>query len=384
VTLPPLFLQRLVLTGFRSYRDLRLTLGDPVTLVLGPNGAGKTNLLEAVSMLVPGRGLRGAAPLDLAQRGGAGGWTVSGRFSTPFGPLDLGTGTEAKLPTRRRFQMDGTTVPGTEVARRVAVVWLTPQMDRLFLEGAGARRRFLDRLVYALEPAHAREVSAYETAMAGRNRLLAEASPDPAWLTALEATMARHGIAASAARRSLVKRLSETALAARLQPFPAVSVALDCPWAALLDERPARLAEQDLAHALAANRPRDRAAGAALSGPHRADFALGDLDRSLPAALCSTGEQKALLVAVVLAHAELIASLRGDCPVLLLDEVAAHLDEARREALFAMLLRLPAQALLTGTEEAPFAGLRGNAAALRIASGRLGPIQGWANAPVQE
>ncbi len=247
-------------------------------------------------------------------------------------------------------------------------------MDRLFQESASGRRRFLDRLVWALEPAHAREVAGYENAMAQRNRLLAEGGrrrDAAAWLAGLEDAMARHGIAAAAARRGLAMRLNAVLEAGVAGAFPAARMELACPLCEALGREPALAVEDRLRAGLAAGRGRDAAAGGAAAGAHRTDMTLVHLPKGLPAELCSTGEQKALLVAVVLAHAALIAEARGFAPLLLLDEVAAHLDARRREALFAALAALPAQAFLTGTDPAVFAPLRGVAEGFRARPGSL-------------
>jgi DNA replication and repair protein RecF len=375
---PALALTRLTLTRFRSYATLTVRFAAPLVVLVGANGAGKTNLLEAISLLTPGRGLRGARLTELARRepdgSSTGTWAVAGRFSTPEGPLELGTGVEEAAATRRSFLLDGAAPRSqAEIAARVAAVWLTPQMDRLFQDGASARRRFLDRLVWAIEPGHAREVAAYETALAERNRLLAGRA-DPAWLDGLEEAMARHGIAVAAARRGLVARLNRALAAGVAGAFPAARAEVACDWAAALDAGPALAAEEALRARLRDGRAIDAAAGAARVGPHRADLALIHGPKNLPAALCSTGEQKALLVSVVLGHAALIAEARGFAPILLLDEVAAHLDAPRREALFVALAGLPAQAFLTGTEARVFAPLAPCADAFRVEGGMLAPL----------
>jgi DNA replication and repair protein RecF len=374
--LPPLALTRLTLARFRSYAALDLDTAAPVLVLAGENGAGKTNLLEAISLLVPGRGLRGARMSELGHRaaGAAAGapWAVAGRFATPAGPLVLGTGVEDAQATRRSFRLDGAAPRSqAEVAGRVAAVWLTPQMDRLFQDGAAARRRFLDRLVWALEPGHAREVAAYDTAMAERNRLLAEGRADPAWLDALEDAMARHGVAVAAARRALVCRLNAALAGGVAGAFPAATAAVACTVDAALARGPALDAEEGFRAALARGRVADAAAGGAREGPHRADLLLTHAPKGLAAALCSTGEQKALLVGVVLAHAALIGAHRGAAPILLLDEVAAHLDRPRRAALFDALRRLPAQAFLTGTEAGVFAPLAEAARMLVVRPGSV-------------
>jgi DNA replication and repair protein RecF len=365
-------LTRLALTDFRNYKSLDWRPEHPVAVLFGPNGSGKTNLLEAVSLLVPGRGLRGARTADLARRGGAGQWAVAARLETPDGALDLGTGTLADgTPDRRVFRMDGTAPRNQgEVAARVAAVWLTPQMDRLFQEGAAGRRRFLDRLVYALEPAHAREIAANDSAVAQRNRLLAEGRDDPAWLAGLEDAIARHAVAATAARTGLIARINAALAAGAAAPFPAAWLGLLDPVADHLAAHRAVATEGWLREALAAARRPDRAAGGTSLGAHRADMLLTDA-AGLPAAEASTGQQKALLTGVVLGHAAVIASARGFAPLLLLDEPAVHLDAERRAALFAALRHLPAQALLTGTDTDVFAPLGNAAEYWRVEAGML-------------
>lgn len=355
-------LTRLRLTRYRSYPTADLRFSAPVIVLSGPNGAGKTNLLEAISLLAPGRGLRGARVGEVAM-GGAPPWAVSGHFDDGIGGFEVGTGSvEEGGPDRRAFRLDGAKLRvQSDLAERVAAVWITPQMDRLFQESAGGRRRFLDRLAVALEPHLAREVSAYETAMANRNRLLFQGREgrraDPAWIGGLEDAMARHGIAIAASRRALVGRLNARLEAGAAGAFPRAVLTLQDPAAELLETMPALAAEDALRAGWAASRPRDSAAGATLSGPHRADLLFAHGEKAIPAGLCSTGEQKALLVSTVLAHAGLIAEARGFAPLLLLDEVAAHLDAQRRVALFEALCTLPAQSFLTGTDPEVFAPL---------------------------
>jgi len=368
-------LTRLALTDFRTYAQLVWQPEARITAIFGPNGSGKTNLLEAVSMLVPGRGLRGARTAELARRGdGASGrWAVAARLETADGPMALGTGTTAEGAGERRvFRLDGA-APRSQaaVAERVAAVWLTPQMDRLFLEGAAGRRRFLDRLALALEPGHAREVAQHDTALASRNRLLAEGRADDAWLAAVEDAIARHAVAATAARRSLTIGLDRALAEGAAAPFPAARLVLICPIAERLAEAPALEVEDWLRAGLAQSRARDRAAGSAALGAHRADLFLADRASGIAAGEASTGQQKALLVGVVLGHAVLIAAARGFAPLLLLDEPAVHLDRDRRAALFASLARLPVQALITGTDRATFLPLRGVAEGLCTGEGRV-------------
>jgi DNA replication and repair protein RecF len=364
----PMRLLRLSLTDFRNYAALTWRPRSRISVLFGPNGSGKTNLLEAVSLLVPGRGLRGARTADLARHGGAGGWAVAGRFATAEGEVDIGTGTVPDGPADRRvFRLDGVAPRSqADIAARVAAVWLTPQMDRLFLEGPSGRRRFLDRLVWALEPGHAREVAAHDAAMSQRNRLLAEGRSDPAWLAGLEDAMARHAVAATAARMALVTRMNAVPPSAG---FPAARIGLACPIAERLATLPALSVEDWLRQGLAANRARDAGAGSASLGAQRTDMMLTDAVTGTPAAMASTGEQKALLIGVMLGHAILITEARGFAPLLLLDEPAVHLDPARRAALFAALAQLPAQTLITGTDADTFLPLAGTAEGLLVGDG---------------
>ena len=365
-------LRRLQLTRFRSYAALDWRPAAPVAIVTGPNGSGKTNLLEAISLLVPGRGLRGVRTADLSLHG-AQSWAVAAEIERDGIAHALGTGTPPEGPGDRRvFRLDGVAPRShAEIAALVAAVWLTPQMDRLFQEGASGRRRFLDRLTWALEPGHAREVSAFEQAMSGRNRLLADGSADQGWLAGLEDAMARHGVAVAAARRQLVARLDAASGATR--GFPAARVLLLCPVADRLAEAPAVAVEDWLRERLAEDRGRDAASGSAALGTHRADMGLEDRETGLPAAQASTGQQKALLIGVILAHAQAIAEARGAPPLLLLDEPAVHLDEERRRLLFAALADGPVQAFLTGTDGDTFSPLAGIAEGLVAGGGTLWP-----------
>lgn len=370
-------LTRLRLTQFRSYAELDWRPGARITVLFGPNGSGKTNLLEAISLLTPGRGLRGARNAEFARRAAdaPGTWAVAGRFGTPDGPAEIGTGTPPEGPPDRRvFRLDGAAPRSqAEIAARIAAVWLTPQMERLFQDPPAGRRRFLDRLVWALDPAHARQIAAHDAAMSGRNRLLAESRRDPSWLAGLEDAMARHGVAATASRMALVQRLDTALSHAAVPGFPPVRVGLDCPIAARLEACPAIQVEDWLRSALAEARNRDAAVGSAQIGAHRCDLALRDAGTGLEAALASTGEQKSMLLGLILGHAALIAEARGFSPLLLLDEPAVHLDPDRREALFAALRSLRAQVLVTGTDGGIFAPLAGCAEGLRTGDGRLTP-----------
>ncbi|WP_374945275.1 DNA replication/repair protein RecF [Sphingomonas sp.] len=333
-------LTRLVLTDFRNHADLTLAPGAGFVVLFGENGAGKTNVLEAVSLLAPGRGLRRAALSAMARIGGTGGFGVA---ATLADETALATGTQVSHPERRIVRVNGAAANAAALAERVTVLWLTPAMDRLFVEGAGERRRFLDRLVLALFPGHAVHATRYDAAMRARNRLLADAAPDGDWLGALEARMAEHGAAIDAARRETLALLGAVLAAQAPGVFPRATVALA-----------GEATPDDLAQALRRSRARDAAAGRTLAGPHRADLAVTHVDKAQAAALASTGEQKALLLGIVLAHADLVAERVGRAPVLLLDEVAAHLDPARRAGLFARL-QGRGQVWMTGTEEGLFA-----------------------------
>jgi DNA replication and repair protein RecF len=377
---------RLTVSAFRCYARavVELDPAGPLLVVLtGPNGAGKTNLLEAISFLAPGRGLRGAklaavdrrvpVPADAGAMPmpGSESWAVAARLATAGGPVDVGTGRDPAVTpdsgrARRIVKIDGA-VAGSQaaLAEVAAISWLTPQMDRLFLDGAGERRRFLDRLVFCFDPAHAARVSAYEQTLRERMRLLRDGPADATWLAALEEQAAAHGVAVAAARRDLVARLDVIAAAAD-GPFPRAAIALDGAVEGWLADRPALAAEDELRVRLAQSRGRDAEAGSAQWGPHRSDLAVSHRGRAMPAAECSTGEQKALLISLLLAHARLQAESRAGAPILLLDEVAAHLDAARRAALFDSLGALGAQAWLTGTDEALFADLAGAAQFFRV------------------
>jgi DNA replication and repair protein RecF len=367
------------LTDFRNYRQLRLDCGPEPVVLVGANGAGKTNLLEALSFLAPGRGLR-RARLDEVCRNPrsdepAGSWAVAATLDTPDGRLAVGTGLEpAKsengLP-RRVVRIDGRAAQSqTALGLHIAAVWLTPQLDRLFLDGPGERRRFLDRLVTALHPEHAGDVAAYENALRQRARLLADGNRDPHWFTALEDTMARHGVALATNRADTVQRLDA---AARLGvgPFPRASLAMAGEIDGWIASMAALDAEDRLRAQLAASRLRDAEAGTTSCGPHRSDLAVRHLDLDLPAAEGSTGQQKAILVSIALAHARLVALSRGRPPLLLLDEIAAHLDAERRAALFDEVVALGAQSWMTGTDAELFKPLGGRAQVLRVTDGSI-------------
>jgi DNA replication and repair protein RecF len=350
-------INRLALTDFRSYASALLEPGPGFVLLSGDNGAGKTNMLEAVSLLTPGRGLRGASLAEMARTDGAGGFGVAARL----GEIEIGTGTLAAAPERRQVRINGAPAAVNSLSEWLSVLWLTPAMDRLFTDSAGSRRRFLDRLVLALEPAHAHHAARYEAAMRARNKLLAEPdSADPAWLAALEAGMAEHGSAVAEARARTVAALDERLANTPAGDFATAKLALEG-WA-----------DRDLAADLRTSRGRDAAAGRATVGPHRQDLAVTHRAKAMPAASSSTGEQKALLLGLVLAHAELVAERRGAPPILLLDEVAAHLDPRRRAALFDRL-EGRGQVWMTATEAALFDGI-GEASRFHVEAGQIAPL----------
>ncbi|HVE01591.1 MAG TPA: DNA replication/repair protein RecF [Sphingomicrobium sp.] len=332
---------RLVLTNFRSYASASIEPGSGFVLLSGENGAGKTNILEAVSLLSPGRGLRGAALSEMARIGGEGGLAVA----ASLGDTDIGTGTVPAAPERRQVRINGAPASVNSLSEWLSVLWLTPAMDRLFTGSAGDRRRFLDRLVLALEPSHAHHAARYEAAMRARNKLLSEPDmADPSWLTALEEAMTEHGEALHQARLRTVEGLDRQLRETGDDEFPKASIALEG-WTS-----------GNLVAELRTSRDRDAAAGRATSGPHRQDLVVLHRVKNMPASRSSTGEQKALLLGLVLAHAELVAKRRDQPPILLLDEVAAHLDQRRRAALFARLVD-KGQVWMTATEADLFDGI---------------------------
>ena len=329
--------------------------GRPAVLT-GENGAGKTNLLEAISLLSPGRGLRGVPYAEIARDEGAGGWAVAATLETGQGPLRIGTGIEPGVEPAARsrtVRIDGEIAGPSALAAHVRTVWLTPALDRLFLDGASDRRHFFDRLVMGFDPAHGARVNTYDRALRERNRLLADGVFDDAWLSGLEIQMAEHGVAIAAARVETLARLRGALDAAETHAFPRAEVALDGTLEAALESDAAVDIEDAFRRELAAMRGRDAAAGRALTGPHRTDLAVRHVARDREARSCSTGEQKALLIGIVLANARLLAA-RGTPPLLLLDEIAAHLDERRRAALFDEIVALGLQAFLTGADPSLF------------------------------
>ena len=355
-------LDRLSLSTFRNHRDSVLQQTGRFNVLIGENGAGKTNILEGLSLLAPGRGLRRAALGEMAAVGGAGGFAL-GADLLAEGQVAarLGTHTDPASPARRRVRINGADASVTELGEWLAVTWLTPAMDGLFTGPAADRRRFLDRMALALDPRHAFHAARYEGALRERNRLLGgERAPDPAWLDGIELQMAEHGGALMGGRARLVDTLMAAIATMPSEPFarPALTWIPGGPDTG-----------EALAQALYDNRARDRAAQRTLDGPHRDELQVIHAAKRVPAAQSSTGEQKAMLVAIVLAHAGLAA--RGRPGVLLLDEIAAHLDPLRRAALFEQLAASGAQVWMTGTEAAPFSSILGDAAVWEVSGGTV-------------
>ncbi|MEO1091724.1 MAG: DNA replication/repair protein RecF [Pseudomonadota bacterium] len=355
----------LALTSFRNYQDLRLSLEPKSCVLTGPNGAGKTNLLEAVSLLTPGRGIRRAALQDLGRHGDGGTFAVHATVLTGEGSLEVGTALEAG-GERRIVHVDGFAKSGPAALGDVGnAVWLTPAMDRLFVEGTASRRRLLDRLVHAGDPAHARQLARYDQLLRERSRLLREGRGDDTWLAGIERQAAEAGIAIAAARLEVIAELNQRLLR-RASPFPTARLAVLGAVETKLEETTALDVEDWLAERLGVGRADDATNGGTRQGPHRSDLAIVDVELQQNAAALSTGRQKALLVGLVLAEAQLVHDRTGRWPLLLLDEAGAHLDRRRRGELVGELRALPAQTWITATEPDGFEGLRGAAQFFRI------------------
>jgi len=369
-------IRRLVLSNFRSYHAASLDVAAPLVVLTGPNGAGKTNLIEAISFLAPGRGLRRATIEEVAFAEGDGSWAVSAEVEGMLGLATLGTGLEPPVSdetTRSRAcRIDREPVGSSAAfADHLRVVWLVPAMDQLFMGPASERRRFLDRLVLAVDAEHQSRVNALERALRSRNRLLEDPRPDPHWLDAIEHETAELAVAVAAQRAETVHRL-QAALAQRQDDaFPSAEIALDGWMERMLPDHPAVEVEERYRAILRDNRPRDAAAGRTVDGPHLTDLAVTYAPKGIAAADASTGEQKALLIGLVLAHAGLLAEMTGFAPVLLLDEVVAHLDPARRVALYDALGRIGAQVFMTGADAAAFADVGPGAELFVVAPGRV-------------
>jgi DNA replication and repair protein RecF len=374
-----LWVQSLRLTNFRNYTRLALEVGPEPIVLVGPNGAGKTNLMEAVSLLAAGQGLRRSAFSEIARAGGTGDWAVAAKLNTCEGPLDVGTGllpTNAGNPRAGRIvKVNGEQQGGSGIlADLVEMIWVTPSMDGLFTGAASDRRRFLDRLILCFDPSYRMRLGHFERAMTQRNRLLADDVRDRTQFEGLERVIAETGVAIAAARAEATAQLAGMIATRRKRapnsPFPWAIIDITGTLESELSHKPAVDVEEGYATTLARNRERDRAAGRTLDGPHRSDLMVGHGPKSMPAKLCSTGEQKALLIGLVLAHAELVKQRRGDtAPILLLDEIAAHLDPMRRAALFEEILALGSQTWMTGTDPEAFSALGRNARLHRVEDG---------------
>lgn len=373
---------RLTVTNFRSYRAASVETSASLVVLVGPNGAGKTNLIEAISFLTPGRGLRRATLEEVAFTEGdsgseGGGWAVSAEIEGALGLATLGTGIEpapGEPVTSRKCRIDREPVGSAAAfADHLRIIWLTPAMDGLFSGPASERRRFLDRLVLAVDAEHPSRVSALERSLRSRNRLLEDASPDPHWLDAVEHETAELAVAVAAARAETVQRLQGALAAGRaIDPaFPFAEIALAGWMEGQLLTAPASDVEDRYRAALKQNRARDAAAGRTLDGPHLSDLAVTYGPKGIAAADASTGEQKALLIRLILAHANLIADMTGFAPVLLLDEIVAHLDPNRRAALYESLAGIGAQVWMTGADPHAFAGIAGRADILEVVGGQL-------------
>ncbi len=367
---------KLTLTNFRNYRSASLDAGVNTIVLIGPNGAGKTNLIEAISLLAPGRGLRRATLEEIAFSEGDGSWAVAAEIEGGLGLATLGTGIERPsdegAPALRKFRVDREPAASAAAfADHLRIVWLVPAMDSLFVGAPSERRRFLDRLALAVDAEHGSRVNALERALRSRNRLLEDARPDAHWLDALEHETAELAVAVAGLRMETVRRLASVLASRKDAAFPPAEIALNGWMENLIPTRPAAEIEERYRAVLRDNRARDAAAGRTLDGPHLTDLAVTYAHKGIAAAEASTGEQKALLIGLVLAHGRLIAEMTGFSPILLLDEVVAHLDPARRAALQMELAGLGGQVWMTGADPALFAEVDADAAVFAVDSGRL-------------
>jgi len=372
-------LSALNLADFRNYSSLVLGLDSRIIVLTGANGVGKTNLLEAISLLTPGRGLRRASFDEIVRNGTTNSWAVSAVVRRDGVDARLGTGlaeAQAGEPRARKVRVNGAPVSSADaLLEYLRVLWLTPAMDGLFTGPAGERRRFLDRLVLTVDPGHGRRARDFERLLTQRNRLL-ETGDNAAWLDAVEAQLAGYAVALAFARAETVTLLSGWLheQADDPSPFPVGAIDLVGDFERAIAGKSAAEAELWYRRVLADGRGADRAAGRTLSGPHRSDLDVVFAEKRMPAARSSTGEQKALLIGLVLSHAALVASVSGMTPILLLDEIAAHLDPDRRAALFARLATLGCQTFMTGTDAALFTDLPSSAAMLRVADNSVAPL----------
>lgn len=355
------FITRLTLSHFRCYTQARIDdLPSGLIVLHGANGAGKTNVLEAISLLTPGRGLRNAALEDMQNKSSPQAFAIAAQVDTGGTDVALGTGLDP-ADKKRSVRINGVAAKSQmALADYLSALWLTPQMDRLFIDGSSGRRRFFDKLVFTFDPSHAGRVTRYENAMSQRSKLLREGKGDDYWLRALETQMAETGIAIAAARLDFIGRLQAGIDAGDAQEdlfFPRAKLTLSGTVEELLQNTPAVEVENMLLYQLSQSRIRDADVGGASTGPHKSDLLVRFAAKDMPADQCSTGEQKALLIGLILSHARLIKSEKGDVPLLLLDEIAAHLDEIRRAALFDRLMHLGGQVWMTGTDESLFSAI---------------------------
>jgi DNA replication and repair protein RecF len=370
--------RRLTLTNFRNYHAAALEVGTKTIVLVGPNGAGKTNVIEAISFFTPGRGLRRANLDEVAFSEGDGSWAAAAEIEGALGLATLGTGIERPLEDeatiQRKCRIDREPVGSAAAfADHLRVLWLVPAMDTLFVGAPSERRRFLDRLALAVDAEHGSRVNALERSLRSRNRLLEEARPDPHWLDAVEHETAELAVAVAGQRVETVRRLDGVLASRKDSSFPPAEIALDGWMEKLIPEHPAIEIEERYRAVLRDNRGRDAAAGRTHDGPHLTDLKVIYAHKGIAAADASTGEQKALLIGLVLAHARLVAEMTGLAPILLLDEVVAHLDPARRAALHGELAQLGAQVWMTGADPGLFAEIDDGATFIDVASGRLEP-----------
>ncbi|MFK7839529.1 MAG: DNA replication/repair protein RecF [Bdellovibrionales bacterium] len=370
------YLRSLSLSHFRCYGSVRIDdLLSGLIVLHGANGAGKTNVLEAISLLSPGRGLRNAKVMEIQSCDHGDAWVVAGELATDYGPVKLGTGLDVDSKDgreKRLIRINGQNARGqSALAEHISCIWLTPQMDRLFLDSSSHRRRFLDRLIFSFDPGHSGRVTRYENAMRQRSRILQDAQgdlgDDVAWVEGLEAQMAETGCAIAAARLDFVGRLQAACEQVASVHFPLATLAAKGSIEEVLMEASALEAEDIFKHNLKESRAKDAITGGAATGPHKSDLFVKYAAKNMSADQCSTGEQKALLIGIILAHAALIKAERGASPILLLDEVAAHLDEERRAALYDLLEDLGAQVWLTGTDANLFTAIEGKAQFFEVA-----------------
>src|ERR1700734_1708394 len=367
---------RLTLNNFRNYHAASLETGAKTIVLVGPNGAGKTNLIEAISFFAPGRGLRRANLDEVAFSEGDGSWAAAAEIEGGLGLATLGPGIERPLEdgatVLRKCRIDREPVGSAAAfADHLRVVWLVPAMDTLFVGAPSERRRFLDRLALGVDAEHGSRVNALERSLRSRNRLLEEPRPDAHWLDAVEHETAELAVAVAGLRVETMRRLAVGLASRKASAFPAAEIALEGWMEQLMPDHPAAEIEERYRAVLRDNRARDAAAGRTLDGPHLTDLKVLYADKGIPAADTSTGEQKALLIGLVLAHARLIAEMTGISPILLLDEIVAHLDPARRTSLHAELAQLDSQVWMTGADPALFAEIGGSAEMVEVSSGRL-------------